>query len=189
MGIAVTDLIGKAIQPVANLIDGMSTSGEERGKLRLALSEAQHGLIQEVLGYESKLVDAQASVILAEAQSQSWMARNWRPLLMLAFGGIVVWNYAGVTLLEWLMAMFAPTLAAPPRLELTAGVWTVLTTGIGGYIGGRSAEKIAKTLTAPVLDFGKGAGGNGPLSRKEVKRIKKLAALGLDRDGNPLGGS
>jgi hypothetical protein len=43
----------------------------------------------------------------------------------------------------------------PPRLEVPEGMWTLLTIGIGGYIAGRSAEKVVTTLAMRGLSFGK----------------------------------
>ncbi|MBI9081933.1 MAG: hypothetical protein JEY79_19605, partial [Pseudodesulfovibrio sp.] len=41
----------------------------------------------------TKLVEAQASIIVAEAQGESWLQRNWRPVLMMSIVAIVVNNY------------------------------------------------------------------------------------------------
>src|SRR4051812_5171849 len=50
--------------------------------------------------YQLKLLDSerdfavqQASVVIAEAKSESWLARNWRPIIMLEFGVILGYNF------------------------------------------------------------------------------------------------
>jgi hypothetical protein len=38
-----------------------------------------------VLTGQMKEIESAAAIIVAEAQSESWIARSWRPLLMLLF--------------------------------------------------------------------------------------------------------
>ena len=78
---------------------------------------------------------AQAGIIQAEAASQHWLAANWRPLLMLTFGGLIVARWFG-----WA----APNLSAAEYLKL----WDIVELGIGGYVIGRSAEKIVPAVAS-----------------------------------------
>jgi len=74
----------------------------------------------------------QADVIKAEATG-NWLQRSWRPVVMLCFAFIVMYNQA-------ISLMFSL-----PRTELTTDFWGLLKIGLGGYVVGRSAEKIAST--------------------------------------------
>jgi len=76
---------------------------------------------------------AQADIIKTEAASTHWLAANWRPLLMLTFGGLIVARWFG-----WA----APNLSQQEYLAL----WNIVEFGIGGYVVGRTAEKIAPTI-------------------------------------------
>lgn len=89
-------------------------------------------------------------VVMAEIQSEHWLTRSWRPLLMLVLMGFLV--LAGLVLpLAELVA--GRRLPFEPRWQLLpAGFWEFLSIGMGGYIGGRSLEKAAGLLT------GKGRG-------------------------------
>lgn len=71
----------------------------------------------------------QASIVRAEAQSESWLTSNWRPVVMLTFAALIVARMLGFT---------APGLSEAEVLKL----WSILEVGIGGYVIGRSAEKI-----------------------------------------------
>lgn len=79
------------------------------------------------------------SIIRAEASSQSWLARNWRPGLMALFGLIIFNNYV---LYPYLSLFFDKA----PMLEVPADMWALLKLGIGGYVVGRSGEKIVKVM-------------------------------------------
>lgn len=151
---AIGALLQTALGPVTDLVDKLHTSQEERGALRLQLLEAQLTLAQKLLENEVQLAESKAKVITAEATGQSWLQRNWRPLLMVTFGMIVAWNYIVVDLLTWVLALVGVQ-SLPPRLEVPEGMWTLLTIGIGGYIAGRSAEKVVTTLAMRGLSFGK----------------------------------
>lgn len=72
---------------------------------------------------------AQADIIKAEAASEHWLAANWRPLLMLTFGFLIVARWFG-----WAV----PNLTEAEYLKL----WDIVQLGIGGYTIGRSVEKI-----------------------------------------------
>lgn len=86
---------------------------------------------------ELEELDIRMKAIVAEAQSGSWIAANWRPLTMLTFVFIIANNY-----------IFYPYLslfwAEAPSLELAPEMFELLKLGIGGYVVGRSVEKSVK---------------------------------------------
>ena len=92
-------------------------------------------IIKQIL-IEKKLElhQMQTDVILAEAKG-NWLQRSWRPILMLSFGFIVIY-------VKFLAPVFYLTI---PELEIE--FWELLKIGIGGYVVGRSAEKISKNIT------------------------------------------
>jgi hypothetical protein len=87
---------------------------------------------------ESKIVQSKADVLKAEIQGQSWLQRNWRPLLMTIIIVIIANNY-----------IIVPYLSAITDkvhvLDLPEKLWSLMTLGVGGYIAGRSGEKIIST--------------------------------------------
>lgn len=147
----ISGVVKGALDPILENLDKYITSAEERGQLRKELYEAQAKLSLGVLQYETSLAEAQRDVVVAEAQGQSWIQRNWRPITMLVFVSIIAWNYILVPIFNIWFGL--------PILEIPAGMWTLLTVGLGGYVAGRSGEKIVATLTGKQLDFSKGKGG------------------------------
>jgi hypothetical protein len=134
-GAPVADLV----KSVGGIIDNLNTSDAEK-------LEAQRKLVELQLGFQGKLADlegewakTQAGVITAEANSQSWMARNWRPLLMLVFTYIIAHNYVIAPIFH------ITSVPIPPDM------WTLLNVGVGGYIGGRSFEKVAPAIATAIV--------------------------------------
>lgn len=80
---------------------------------------------------EGKVLDAQQNIIVAEAQSGSWLAQNWRPLTML--------NFVVLITLHWLG--FTPENIGEPQV---IALLDIVKVGLGGYVLGRSAEKSIK---------------------------------------------
>jgi len=78
---------------------------------------------------------AQTEVIVAETKSESWITRNWRPITMLTFTGLVVMYWIGWT---------APNLTKEEVLSLLE----IVKYGLSGYVVGRSAEKIAPSIAS-----------------------------------------
>ena len=122
-------LIGEIFRPAADLVDSLHTSEEERLKVKEALFIAQADLAAKAMDYERAIIDAQSKVITAEAQGQGWLQRSWRPITMLTFLVLVVCDAFGLL-----------------AFRLSSEAWTLLQIGLGGYVVGRSAEKIAPKL-------------------------------------------
>lgn len=142
---AIPAWIASLFDPVAKVIDELHTSKEEKAQAHLALVMAQTQIVTNIMEYESRVAEMKRDVIIAEAQGQSWLQRNWRPMIMCVFGTVVAWNYIIGPLGSWISLMFDGP--AFPLLDMTTGFWTLLTTGIGGYIVTRSGEKIASTVS------------------------------------------
>lgn len=119
-------LLAKVVEPVMSGLDQLFTSDDERKKAEIMLKELRNNLASELIGYESELLKAKSDIIKAEANGQSCLQRSWRPITMLTFLVLVVCNSFGL-------------LAMPLAPEM----WTLLQIGLGGYVVGRSAEKIA----------------------------------------------
>lgn len=87
---------------------------------------------------EATLIQGRAQVVTAEAQGESWLQRNWRPLVMLWFSLLVGAHWLGFT---------------PDRLTepMVLALFDIVQYGLSGYIVARSAEKITKTATGSGL--------------------------------------
>ena len=108
----------------AKLIDSLFTTTEEKAEANLKLlSMQQQGGLKEL--------EASMNVIVAEAQSESWVTRSWRPIIMLMFGVIIANNY----LLYPYLRLFWPD---APVLDLPPDLWALMKIGLGGYVVGRS---------------------------------------------------
>lgn len=123
------------ISPVTNLIDELHTSGEEKAAAKAKLVELISQAQTEAMKAETAFAELQSKVIIAEAQGSSWMQRNWRPLLMLTFTGILANNFI---LAPYFSAL---THGAVQVLEFPTAFWGLLTVGVGGYLAGRTFEK------------------------------------------------
>lgn len=91
--------------------------------------ELQQALQAAVLERTSEIERAAADVVKAEAQGQSWLQRTWRPVTMLTFVALIVARWLGWS---------APNLGEAEVLKL----WDIVEIGLGGYVIGRSAEKV-----------------------------------------------
>ena len=120
-------LSGNVIGEIGNVIDNLFTTDEER-------LEAKNKIFQVIQEKELELQKMQTDIIIAEAKG-NWLQRSWRPILMLSFGFIVIY-------VKFIAPLFGFTI--PP---LENEFWDLLQLGIGGYVVGRSAEKIAKSVT------------------------------------------
>src|SRR5664279_127354 len=92
----ILDFLGGIIKPITDLIDNLTTTDEERGKLKNELTKIENEFMGKALEYESKLLDTQGKVVEAEANGQSWLQRNWRPITMLTFLILVVCDSFGI---------------------------------------------------------------------------------------------
>ena len=118
---------GGVVKEVGKVIDSLFTSEEERLK-------AKNEVFKVLQEQQLELQKLQTEIVLAEANG-NWLQRSWRPILMLAFGFIVIY-------VKFVAPLFDLRI---PALENE--FWNLLQLGIGGYVVGRSAEKIAGNIT------------------------------------------
>lgn len=111
---AVTSLIGKAVDKA---IPDKDEAKRLKAELTMAAMQADQAELQGAI-----------QIITAEAQGESWLQRNWRPLLMLWFAALVGAHWLGFT---------APNLPE----SVVNSLLQIVQVGVGGYVIGRSAEK------------------------------------------------
>lgn len=122
---SILSFLSSIFKPAAELVDDLVTSEEERLHLKKELMKIENELTKKIIEYESQLLESQASIVKAESTGHSWLQRNWRPITMLTFLILVVFNSFGVL-----------------KNPLADEAWLLLQIGLGGYVVGRSAEKI-----------------------------------------------
>ena len=125
-----------AIAPIAKILFNTIDKAVEDKDLAARLkADLQTQLLQS----HTQELQAAAKIIEAEAKA-GWFASSWRPLLMYVLIFVLVFNY-----------IFAPIIkmitGAVIGFELPGDVWTLLQIGLGGYVVGRSAESVARTLS------------------------------------------
>jgi hypothetical protein len=133
-------IIGKVIDGVVGLIDQVVEDKDEANKLKAQMI----AVFQNAdLTKFTSLIKAQAGIIMAEANGQSWLQRNWRPLLMLIFMIIIANNY----IIHPYVSLFTGG-EHSVALDIPENMWALLKIGVGGYVVGRSGETITKLWKA-----------------------------------------
>lgn len=129
------NVLSGLVTPVTTLIDKMHTSDEEKLKIQAEMFKLQTEITGRVMDYEKQLLEAQSSIINSEAKGDGWLQRNWRPLMMVWFAVLLGLYWFGYT---------------PPNMseEVIKSLFSLLELGIGGYVIGRSAEKIIPQVVA-----------------------------------------
>ena len=87
---------------------------------------------------EQTRLEVRGQAVQAEATGDSWLQRNWRPLTMVWFSLLVGAYWFGYT---------------PEKLSDAAvlSLFGLIKLGLGGYVIGRSAEKITKEISGSGL--------------------------------------
>ena len=121
----------QAIAPsIFKIIDDAVEDKDMANKLKNEVS-------MQMLDNQSSIADASAKVIMSEATGESWLQRNWRPMLMIWFSILIGGYWFG----------FVP-INMP--VTIVASMFNLVTIGVGGYVGGRTVEKVASTI-APMI--------------------------------------
>lgn len=139
-----SSLLGAPETAVKGAVEGsLNSIGDTAIKLREAITgdlppEKKAELELRYAELDRSITEARSNVIMAESQGQSWLQRNWRPLLMLVIIVIVANNY----ILYPYLSIFTDKVRV---LDLPDRLWTLMEIGVGGYILGRTVEKIRGT--------------------------------------------
>jgi hypothetical protein len=115
-----------AIDAVGKIVDTVVTNDDEK-------SEAKKQLTEVVLNSLNKVAEVQGEVIKTEMKG-NFLQKSWRPIMMLSFGVILVCKWFGLT-------------NEHIALELELQLLDIVKLGLGGYVVGRSVEKVATTVT------------------------------------------
>ncbi len=115
------------LKSIGGVIDGIFTNDEERQK-------AKNEILVKILDKSHDLEKLKSDIILSETKG-NFLQRSWRPILMLSFGFVVIY------------AKFVAPAFGLPSAPLEDEFWQLLQFGIGGYVVGRSAEKIIKDVS------------------------------------------
>lgn len=100
-------------------------------------ARAEAEMMKALLAHQAEIEGAAAKIIQTEAASTHWLAANWRPLTMIVFVSLIVARWFG-----WA----APNLSEAEYVKL----WSIVEFGLGGYVVGRSVEKIAPTIAGAI---------------------------------------
>lgn len=128
-------LLGPLLGKLVDLYKGYNERQVTEAQLRRDIEKV-------ILGTFKDVSQAQADVIMAEMKGESWMQRNWRPVTAVCFAFIVF--FYGI-----LLPISVDWLGMPPvRVgdELLRWIMDAVMLCLGGYIGGRTLEKIVSTI-------------------------------------------
>ena len=88
-------------------------------------------ITKELINSDNAALKNQANVIMSEANGDSWLQRNWRPMVMINFAMLITAHWLGYTPINL------------PETQVVA-LLEIVKVGLGGYVIGRSAEKVMK---------------------------------------------
>lgn len=120
---------------VHGILSSVIADPTKKAELAAQIAQAQLDFTNKAHELDNQFAEMQSRVVIAEAQGSSWMQRNWRPVLMFVFMSILVNNF--------ILAPYVKAFGANvPVLDMPPGMYALLTVCVGGYIGGRTLEKV-----------------------------------------------
>lgn len=126
----ILSFVGQIFEPIAGLISEAVEDVDKANEIKHKMFELQMKAATQAMDYDKELLKSKSEIIKAEAMGASWIQRSWRPITMLTFLALVVCDSFGLL-----------------AFRLAEEAWTLLQIGLGGYVVGRSAEKIVPKIT------------------------------------------
>jgi hypothetical protein len=123
---------------VAKVVGVFKLSPEQAAEHAAELAKIQADLTAKTVDAATAEMNASAEVIKAEAQSQSWLPRNVRPLLLLLWGLAITLNSIVPIFVRVWMPEFQVVALDPWVYKLTA-------IGFTGYVTARTWEKVTNS--------------------------------------------
>lgn len=111
-------LLSNLAGEIGKIVEALAVSSKEKKVLKSSI-------VQAVVGHLDEEMRGRAAIVESETKG-IWLQRAWRPIVMLVFTFIV------------LLGVFMEI----PLLGDDSQFWSLLELGLGGYVIGRSAEKI-----------------------------------------------
>ena len=120
---------GSLLSGIFGIVDQVVEDKDKALEIKAAINA-------KYMDYQSQLLES-ATKILTTEMTGSWLQRSWRPLTMLTFLALVVARWLGFA---------APGMSEAEYLS----VYDLIKIGLGGYVVGRSAEKIVPAVVSAV---------------------------------------
>lgn len=133
---------GQLTSGISDIIGKFVADPNQKTAAQLELAKLAQDFQVKLLDADKEFAIQQANVIVAEAKSESYLARNWRPILMLTFTFIIAFNYILAPIINSFASNGLVYLVAVP---IPPDMWGLLKLGVSGYIVGRSVEKVMET--------------------------------------------
>jgi len=127
------DPVSAAFDVGGKLIDRLWPDPAQRDAAKLKLMELQQSGALAQLAAETELSKGAADIVKTEAGSSNFLTASWRPITMLVFVVLITARWFGLA---------APNLQEAEYLKL----WDIVQLGLGGYVIGRSVEKIVPSV-------------------------------------------
>ena len=123
--------------PVFSIIDKLIPDPALKARLKAEIQA-------KAITHSSEVTSAQRQILLQELSNGSLLTRSWRPVLMYLI--ILFLLVYGLLLPIADFFTVQPVIFNPRWQDIPDGLWNLLGLGVGGYIGGRSLEKIAVSM-------------------------------------------
>ena len=119
--------LGQAVDNVlGRFFEDKDQAAKAAQELRLAMLE-----------HEQTAQQVARDVVVSEAKSEHWITSAWRPLVMIMFAVMIGNNYIIAPYLDAI-------LGTSVMFDMPEQAWSLLSVGLGGYVVGRSGEKIMR---------------------------------------------
>lgn len=125
-------LIGALIGPITDLLKRLIPDVNAR-------AQATEEITKLLIAQESSVLDAMKSVMTADAQSEGWLTRNARPI-------VVMWCLFAMTAIMGEAVLFGTTSIVNALKQVPDTLLNLLSIGIGGYILARGAQLTAREI-------------------------------------------
>ncbi|MEY8589967.1 3TM-type holin [Butyricimonas hominis] len=117
------------LNPITSVADAVSGLVERLTLPAREKKQLEADVLRLLLEREKELLRVRAALLQEEGKG-NWLQRSWRPLVMLTFAAVIlIGTFTNISI-----------------LSDSSRFWDLLEIGLGGYVVGRSGEKILMTL-------------------------------------------
>lgn len=134
-------VVEKVVDPVADTIDNVHTSKEEKMKAKKEIEKVKNQLTSEMIDLNKKEMEMKRDVLVQDAKSDSFLLENWRPITILT----LVTIYALILLNNYIIgpAIAQYTDIAELQFEMPPQLGETIKIIISTFTFGKSAEIVA----------------------------------------------